>query len=375
MNDVQVTKYDYIDAIRGFAILAVIMVHTSLWIHPSSKLLNAIAVQGAQGVQLFFIASALTLFLSLNSRKNTESHPTANFFIRRFFRIAPLFYLAIIMYTLYDRGSFYYWAPNGLKWWYVLLTALFLHGWHLETINSVVPGGWSIAVEMTFYLIVPFLFAKLKTIRSTLFLLFGALITSKLLTVLITRVLSPHYKVSQQYLISGFTYSWFFSQLPIFILGILLYQVIIRFPEKNNQIAFPLLLISFLLFYSFLGASTFADMLPNHFLYGLAFFVFSLSLHFQPQIFLVNKITTFIGKLSFSMYIVHFMVLKLAGPFLTSKLAPQGNVEFLAMYLIVALLTISVSFFTHKFIETPGINLGKRIVATISKQHPGNVQE
>ena len=36
-----------------------------------------------------------------------------------------------------------------------LSTAFFLHGLHPEAINSVIPGGWSIAVEMTFYLFFP----------------------------------------------------------------------------------------------------------------------------------------------------------------------------------------------------------------------------
>ena len=365
MKDTLIAKYDYIDALRGFAILAVIMVHSSLWIHPTSSLLYKISSQGAQGVQLFFIASALTLFLSMNGRKNIETNPITNFFIRRFFRIAPLFYLAIIVYTLYDGKSFNYWAPNGLKWWYVLLTALFLHGWHLETINSVVPGGWSIAIEMTFYLIMPYLFAKLKNISSTLFLLISSLITSKILSKLIIHFISPHYKVSQQYLVDGFLYSWFFSQLPIFILGILLYQLVIKFPEKNEQIALPLLLISFLLFYSFLDVNTFSNLLPNHFLYGMAFFLFSLSLHFHPRVLFVNRTTVLIGRLSFSIYIVHFLVLKMIGPFLIGRLSTQGNIEFLTIFIIVTALSIGVSFFTHKFIETPGINVGKKMIGRI----------
>jgi hypothetical protein len=42
------------------------------------------------------------------------------------------------------------WALAGVHTSYFVLTALFLHGWNPYTFNSIVPGGWSIAVEMTF---------------------------------------------------------------------------------------------------------------------------------------------------------------------------------------------------------------------------------
>ena len=55
----------------------------------------------------------------------------------------------------------------------MILTALFLHGWHPETINSVVPGGWSIAAETSFYLLLPLLFRLVTTrTRALAFLLF-----------------------------------------------------------------------------------------------------------------------------------------------------------------------------------------------------------
>ena len=74
---------------------------------------------------------------------------------------------------------------------------------------------------------------------------------------------------------------------------------------------FCFLLGSLFLFASFLSVHTFHNLLPKHFLYGLAFVLFSLSLHYFPQFLFVNRFTVLIGKLSFSMYLVHFMVLNL----------------------------------------------------------------
>src|SRR5262249_22075965 len=51
-------------------------------------------------------------------------------------------------------------APHGIGPAQVILTALFLHGFWPDSINSVVPGDWSIAAEMTFYLVFPFVIAS-----------------------------------------------------------------------------------------------------------------------------------------------------------------------------------------------------------------------
>lgn len=362
MKDIQVTKYDYIDALRGFAILAVVFYHSKQWVIPTSGILSQVAEQGARGVQFFYIASALTLFLSLGTRKKIEAHPITSFFIRRFFRIAPLFYTAIIVYMLYDGTVPRYFAPNGIQWWYVLLTALFLNGWLPETINSVVPGGWSIAVEMLFYLTVPYLFSRLKDIKSTLWFLFISLVMAKVLSVLAVDFFTPYFADDQRYLAVSFSNFWIFSQMPVFTLGILLYHVVTRYPDKNEKLATPLILLSLFLFAAFIKVETFADLFPQHFLFGAAFFLFALSLHFSPHKIFVNKITTFIGKISFSIYLAHFMVLKLVGTFLSDRYVLQGNIGFATAFVIVTGISVGISYVTYKSIEIPGINLGKRII-------------
>ena len=85
----------YIDAVRGYAILGVIMIHVLTVVQPENIYLQLLANKGKYGVQLFFIASAFTLFLSQERRREVEKK---NFFIRRFFRIAPMYYIGIVLY-------------------------------------------------------------------------------------------------------------------------------------------------------------------------------------------------------------------------------------------------------------------------------------
>jgi peptidoglycan/LPS O-acetylase OafA/YrhL len=44
-----------------------------------------------------------------------------------------------------------------------------------------VPGGWSVAVEMTFYLLFPFLFKQIKSLKAALRLTLTALIIGMVL--------------------------------------------------------------------------------------------------------------------------------------------------------------------------------------------------
>jgi peptidoglycan/LPS O-acetylase OafA/YrhL len=145
---------------RGTAILMVIAVHTSLSVPGLPQFAKLLCAYGQMGVQLFFVASAYTLSRSHVAR-SAEPHALANFYLRRFFRIAPLYYVAIALYlALYvashDVGAAvrgYYSARN------VAANLFFLHGFVASANNHVVPGGWSIGTEVAFYAIFPALFA------------------------------------------------------------------------------------------------------------------------------------------------------------------------------------------------------------------------
>jgi hypothetical protein len=74
-------RVDYLDALRGIAILGVILVHSVILSHQGG-LLGMVGLTGQRGVQLFYMVSAFTLFMSLDSR-HTEQFQWSNFFIRR----------------------------------------------------------------------------------------------------------------------------------------------------------------------------------------------------------------------------------------------------------------------------------------------------
>ena len=211
--------FGFIDALRGYAILAVMAVHAS---QTSPSLIGVgrkFLDQGARGVQLFFVASALTLTMSWHSRNDG----VVRFYLRRLFRIVPMFWLGIIFFVWLDGFGPRYFAPNGIGENHVLLTTLFLNGWHPEYITSVVSGGWSIVVEMTFYLIFPALVYLIRGwISAILALILANTFANYAVQLFWLKRFSFWPKISDN-LVSSFLNFWFPNQLPVFIVGFLVY--------------------------------------------------------------------------------------------------------------------------------------------------------
>ncbi|MGH7202892.1 MAG: acyltransferase family protein, partial [Candidatus Levyibacteriota bacterium] len=210
------TRYAYIDSLRGLAIIGVLLAHVSHYSNLTypSWLQNITAIDvGPRGVQLFYIVSAFTLCLSLSNRKNIEKHVLKNFYIRRFFRIAPLFYLAILYYLW--QQNFWSGNPQHFSLLNILSTFTFTNGFSPYWINNIVFGGWSIAVETAFYLLFPLLFYKIKSLRFSLLITCFVAITMQLLRLYLLSLPQVQHNPDFQ----TFTFEFFPSQLPIFLIG------------------------------------------------------------------------------------------------------------------------------------------------------------
>lgn len=148
------------DGLRAFAILPVLYIHFApvsgifSFALPASRL-------GWAGVDLFFVLSGFLITNVLLSSLD-KPHYYRNFVMRRALRILPLYYLAIVIYTLGARfaGGGSYWAAF-MEWggpaWYIFYVGNF----RMAALNSYPPAMgflpfWSLQVEEQFYLFYPF---------------------------------------------------------------------------------------------------------------------------------------------------------------------------------------------------------------------------
>lgn len=355
--------YSYIDALRGLAIFLVIALHCTQRVSLELPFLQYIGQNGGKGVQLFYIVSALTLTMSWFSR--SEANP-AYFYIRRFFRIAPLFYIAILFYALSgDRGP-QYWAPEGIQAWQIGLTALFLHGFHPYAINSVVPGGWSIAVEVLFYALYPWLIPYCSSLRKSLLVFGASVLLFYIARPLLIAWMSPHFPASSQYLVSDFPYRSILGQLPTFIFGICVYHLIKKgrkFSIVAGSIAAAFGLVVLVGAYV-ADAAALKKMAENPF---LSVFYLSGMVLLASAFNWKSKIFEYLGKVSYGGYLSNLAVIGLLGaPVVQDSLSLLPGHGFLFLMLALVAVTL-VSQLLHQFIELPGMNQGKRVIANLKR--------
>lgn len=353
-----------IDIMRGIAILLVILVHTSQRVE-GNMLLRPFADYGQMGVQLFFVASAFTLCYSMDAR-SANGDSLKNFYIRRFFRIAPSYYFGILLYYIITSINTTVWISNKNPI-DIMLNILFLNGLFESANNSVVPGGWSIGTEMLFYLIFPFLFIAFKKLQgkckySYLILPICSFIVSLLIQWLFYTINSP-----DDFNNNSFFYYNLSNQLPVFCVGMSVYiayknHLIPKF-KKSHCILFVLL-------FSFLSWYIMSKIQYLSFFYILLFpFVSSLSFVFIfifLQIFRKIKLNFLskMGVVSYSSYLLHFIFTF----YLVNKISLylhflSADVRLIITYIVVVMLTYNTAKLFHMLIELNGIKLGRKIIA------------
>ncbi len=369
-------RLNYIDSLRGLAAVGVVTVHSAVL----SGNVTEYTFFGQRGVQLFYIISAFTLFLSLKGRQIWDPAEFRNFYLRRFFRVAPLYYVAIAANCLYQKFSQEAAAPLGLPAFDIVLGLSFLNGWNARTINSVAIGGWSVAVEATFYLLLPLIYLLVKNLRSSLWF-FGV---SSLATYLLSRAASAHF---EHKLGNYFEFLWFPIQLPVFSLGIVLYFLRDEFEDfitGNGPLAATVPLRSWSLLclmasggFIWAGWPT-RDQTLFISSIGLFFMIIALSLH--PWKIFVNFATIYLGKISYSIYLSHFFVVIAFEQLLLPKTSKSFiNLSafmnsFAAIWLVILVGAVVVGTITYHAIEAPCLAWGRRFISKLESKSTSREQ-
>lgn len=308
--------------LRFILALSVVLTH-------SGPLFGFSIVGGKIAVQAFYMISGFYMSLVLTEKYVGINNSYKLFITNRLLRLFPIYWTVLLLTAVYYFMFYNHDSQAGFKIFseyfdsmgigsfvFLVFTNLFLFlqdivmflgldtatgslffaPFFRETNPELhrflfIPQAWTIGVEITFYLIAPFLVRrKLKTILIFIFV-----------SILIRVLLHLN-----GYKGDPWSYRFFPSELVFFLMGIVAYKAYVYL--KTRQIKASVyysvfvFIISLTLFFSFIPIK------GKYYLYLAAFFVC------LPFIFSLSKkwkMDAYIGELSYPMYISHILILTL----------------------------------------------------------------
>ena len=310
-------------------ILAILVFFAHWNILTSQDISNQLFHLSGYAVHMFFIVSGFLIFWSFDADQNKK-----HFYIKRFFRIFPLYAFLIILQTLFFIGFSDGSTFEVIKYFIANIFFLnFLAPSVCSTLSSLevnaINGSlWTLKNVVVFYLIVPLLFMFYKK--------WGGYI------LLILYSLSVVYMFAMDYLGIEKLLVQFPAQVRLFMVGILLYILFDKF-NKNN--IYLLAIVSLILLIVLKDNTSFNYILSpiciGCMMIFLVYFVKNIKVNFD---------------FSYSLYILHFPVIQLALYFEINPTNPI--ISFVVLFAVILVL----SYFSEKYIEKRFIKIGREIV-------------
>jgi peptidoglycan/LPS O-acetylase OafA/YrhL len=337
----------------------------------------AILAWGGLAVDLFMMLSGILMthhyILRQRDQPWNDSHTWRIFWMRRFFRIAPLYYILLMIALAMspimrsNREAVAALWPNtataavrysGFDFYNFVAHVTFIFGF-LPTYSFSTPlPDWSIGLEMQFYFAFPFIIILMH--RFGFVKVGGGIIA---VCAMLMWGLPNFFKLF------GMP-SFLPIKLYIFIIGIWL---IIGRATGRMKIA---LLISIATVVPLIIYSKSIERLGLLLIVLAIFYLLSDgTLPFSRliekivapiRVLLSCKVSRFLGDTSYGLYLIHLLVLVPVSGLLTNYAEYVGStslVRFLLCFVIVTPLSIGLAWLGHRFVEQPGIEVGKNIAS------------
>lgn len=375
-----------IEGLRAYLALWVLAAHVLWWSGYEPDVLGSLPKligwgpiligQGTYAVDLFMIISGFVITLLLDQQRETY----LQFVVRRLFRLFPVFILLFIVaiplshvnlwnvthatqymsQELIEFGTFG--VANMVSWWeniqwHIPLHLLMLHGAVPDILVKDAPGAflipaWSISLEWQFYLVAPLAYAW--AVSATPYRRLGLCVLCVVLV------------LAAKYVLPTVEYG---AALPFkvrfFFLGAVSYFVYKRpATHQLSDIAFPVACCLAVFLFGLSGRAW--SLIPI----GLWMAFLGLLLE-QPSSLcsrlvkplLTNPVMLYLGRISYSLYLSHILVIIVIQYALLTWLPELSRmVHFVVLLAGTTAVSIAVSMVLYRYLEVPGIHVGRVLV-------------
>lgn len=348
-----VKRLDYLDSVRGIAAMMVVVYHFIgwQWSDQTSFHLASMIFNGADAVSFFFVLSGFVL--SYKYFHYNHQLKLFKFVYKRILRLYPAFIITVfinyfywmreetILHSLNDIASF----NKGL--WQELAMVLNKHKYYNP--------GWTLGVEMVHSLLMPLMvFSVIKKkylllcVLPIIYFILPNNLGSYGLHFTLGAVLSYYYKDITNYDFQSsklFTYRWPIAFVTFFFFSMRHIDRIFDFGEGYDKITK---------------------------LSGIGMFHYSGIASFIILLYIINNKNTqkwlskgpflFLGKISYSVYLVHWIIVVIVMARWSTWLSlfQNGNLTFAVMLMATILSTVVFATIMYYGIEKPMIAFSKR---------------
>jgi peptidoglycan/LPS O-acetylase OafA/YrhL len=354
--------------IRGVAALAVFLCHfqpvilTVLGFDENAGF--RFIDNGFRGVDLFFVLSGFILsHVHQKDFQTITGEQLRKFYLLRFFRVYPLNTLVLLALLPIPFA-----VPEFVAWYraahisqgeYHLRDfsfAAFVQSFFLAQTWTVAKFGtwnepaWTLSAEVVGYGAFPFLANFIVRQRSTLTLI--GLAIGSLASLVILMMVAGHATNNPSGIFGVIRMAFcFFAGIAVARLFHL--WAIPRKTAAITTILFTLITLLFL----------WLDNLGTLIVFGFAGLIFGLAYGYGPiNAFMTSSPIMFLGKISFSFYMVHIIPLSLFVWVLTDRTQGLGFLTKLLALACMPVACVALAMLTYEFIEIPFQRLGRKVV-------------
>lgn len=357
-----------LDHLRALAITMVLFYHYRMFAHP--EWLDKVIGFGWTGVDLFFVLSGFLISSQLFERMaKGKSISLPEFFIKRFFRIIPPYGVVLAIYFLIPAFR----ERESLPPLWKFLTFTQNLGLDLKT-NGTFSHVWSLCVEEHFYLFFPLVLAAMIAFNATkkgwIVLLALFLFGFGIRLYCWYSLIAP-YQGADDFWRTWYQHMYYptYDRLDGLLVGVSIAALFAfrpglkeRITRHGNAIFGISILVLTGAWFLCEDQTSFAASIFGYPVIAIGYGLMVMAA-VSPVSFLYrfnSRITAFIAKMSFVLYLSHKGVIHLVQPLFEKEgLTPKGNM----MFVVSMLAAVAGAFILHKIVEVPFLRLRQRVLS------------
>lgn len=359
--------------LRGAGAIWVFMTHiygfaAIVWHAPALRACSFF-INGFRGVDLFFILSGFILMhVHADDFTGRQSGKLTEFYLTRFFRIYPLntvVLLALVPLALMEPSyvamarafstPHYAYRAHNLSFPGFIQSLLLAQSWTVAKLGEWNIVSWTLSAEVLGYALFPALCSLVM--RENSWARCAAYAVGSLTVLTILLVVFHHANDNPTGTFGSV------RMIFCFMAGLCLHRCHQLAPAAAADLASGLAGLALL----FIAATLFVRTAPVLDAFGFAALIFGLAYQRGPvNRMLQSRLALFFGRLSFSFYLIHLLIISIISWSLGHWLRAQGVSVRIASVFVIFLLCLLAAAVLYELVERPSQRLGRRLVQRVA---------